>query len=228
MDYGGGSGENMAEAFSGGPLNLTMFPSVDAAAWNQALSGRTAKLIEFDRIQGDPYYIVAGDGSEPLLVAADPFSVREEPFPLDSLITRARVGNPDFSIVESQMLSEVDSYYYARDPVPPLPVLRVKYGDPDETWFYIDPQMSQVVARYTRRDRLVRWLYNGFHSLDFSFWYYNRPLWDVGVILLSLGGIASSGIGLFIGIKRLIRKARRVARSVRAVQTPQMTNEPNR
>jgi uncharacterized membrane protein YedE/YeeE len=32
-------------------------------------------------------------------------------------------------------------------------------------------------------------------------------LWDIAVITLCLGGLASSGIGLFLGAKRLLRMA---------------------
>ena len=101
--------------------------------------------------------------------------------------------------------NEYDAYYYSQDGARPLPVLRVKFGDPDSTWFYIDPRLSQVTGRFTRFNRMERWLYKGFHSLDFSFWYYNRPLWDIGVILLSLGCIVFSGIGFFFGVKGLLR-----------------------
>jgi hypothetical protein len=103
------------------------------------------------------------------------------------------------------MLTTYDSYYYSRDGLAPLPVLRVKLGDRDRTWLYIDPRMSQLVGRVHRLDRVERWLYNGLHSLDFSFWYYKRPLWDIGMILLSLGGLATSAIGLFLGVKRVVR-----------------------
>ena len=68
--------------------------------------------------------------------------------------------------------------------------------------------MSQLVGRVHRLDRAERWLYNGLHSLDFSFWYYQRPLWDVGMILLSLGGLTTSAIGLFLGLKRIVRGLR--------------------
>ena len=43
-----------------------------------------------------------------------------------------------------------------------------------------------------RRSRLERWLYDGLHSLDFPFLYYQRPLWDAVLILLSIGGIVST------------------------------------
>jgi hypothetical protein len=65
--------------------------------------------------------------------------------------------------------------------------------------------MSQAVASFTRRQRLQRWIYHGFHSLDFGFWYGSRPLWDIGVITLSLGGTMLSVIGVVIGYRRLWR-----------------------
>ena len=113
-------------------------------------------------------------------------------------------------IVESQLLADYDAYYYDRDRDAPLPVLRVKFDDPERTWVYVDPGMSQMVARFTRRQRVERWLYHGFHSLDFAFWYSQRPLWDIGVIALSIGGATSSAIGLFVGFRRLARYAKRL------------------
>jgi hypothetical protein len=50
-----------------------------------------------------------------------------------------------------------------------------------------------------------RWLFNGLHSLDFRFWYDKRPLWDIGMIVLSLGALAASAIGLVFGFRRLFR-----------------------
>ena len=117
------------------------------------------------------------------------------------------------------MLTTYDSYYYSRDGLAPLPVLRVKLDDPDRTWLYIDPRMSQLVGRVHRLDRAERWLYNGLHSLDFSFWYYRRPLWDVGMILLSLGGLTTSAIGLCLGLKRVVR-------GLRGVVTPSPQPDP--
>jgi hypothetical protein len=57
-------------------------------------------------------------------------------------------------------------------------------------------------------------VYNGLHSLDFSFWYDRRPLWDIGMITLCLGGFASSGIGLLLAVKRVRRGVTRTARSL--------------
>ena len=76
-----------------------------------------------------------------------------------------------------------------------------------QTWVYIDPAMSRIVSQVHRSSRVERWLYNGLHSLDFAFWYNKRPLWDIGMIVLLLGGLATSSIGLFLGIKRVRRSA---------------------
>ena len=148
-----------------------------------------------------------------LLVAANSLHTRYEPFSTESLMSRLKEAVPDVPILESEMLPEYDSYYYSRDMQAPLPVLRVKFDDPDKTWIYLDPQRSQLVAQIHRLDRVERWIYNGFHSLDFAFWYYS-PVWEVGVIVLSLGGIASSAIGMFIGFKRLFRATRRTVSGV--------------
>jgi hypothetical protein len=65
--------------------------------------------------------------------------------------------------------------------------------------------------------RWNRWLYHGFHSLDFPFMYYRRPLWDAVVILFSIGGIVLSATTLLPSWRRLIRHMRRVARWVSSV-----------
>jgi hypothetical protein len=89
-------------------------------------------------------------------------------------------------------------------------VLRVKFDDPLETWVYVDPAMSRPLAAIHRLNRVERWLYNGLHSLDFGFWYDRRPFWDVGMIVLCAGALASSSIGLYLGLKRVRRDAARL------------------
>ena len=221
---GPGTGEGIPQSLSGGAADLgSFFQEVDPEEWNAALGGRLAKEVEFVNIQGDPYYLIRGIEEHPLLIAANPgivsenlfenlfdiarspLAIRQETFSIESLMSRVSEGNPDVPIVASELLSEYDAYYYSQDGARPLPVLRVKFGDTDSTWFYIDPRLSQITGRFTRFDRVERRVYNGFHSLDFSFWYYNRPLWDIGVIVLSLGCLIFSGLGLFVGIKGVLR-----------------------
>jgi hypothetical protein len=72
--------------------------------------------------------------------------------------------------------------------------------------------MSQVVTRFTRRERLQRWIYHGFHSLDFNFWYYQGPVWQTTMVALNAGGALLSMIGVVIAVKRVSRGLRRLAR----------------
>jgi hypothetical protein len=216
------------DALTGGPVELERFPRFAAERWNALLAGRTLKEIEFRRIDDAPYYLARYTGpsaasdprrerlhqpypitgrSEPqhMLIDAGTLTPRTEPFPTGTLLARLRAAAPDASIVTHELLEGYDSYYYSRNGQAALPVLRVKFDDPLETWVYVDPELGQLVASVHRLHRVERWLYNGLHSLDFGFWYDRRPLWDIGMILLSLGALATSTIGFWLGFKRLKR-----------------------
>ena len=120
-------------------------------------------------------------------------------------MARVTQGNPDVPVAATAMLTNYDSYYHATERKLPLPVLRVKFDDPDATWFYTDPRMSQVVGRFTFRERLQRWIYHGLHSLDFDFWSYQGWAWTAAMVTLNIGGTLLSAIGVIIGIKRILR-----------------------
>lgn len=195
----GGTGNRIPAALRGGPLDLSTFEMLPGAG--------DLKEIDFLRIQGEPYYVTRSVDAQPQLISARSLQLRSEPFPVESLIERAKKGNPDVPVVETAVLSSYDAYYHATERRPPLPVLRVKFGDPDATWFYIDPKMSQVVGRFTRRQRLQRWIYHGLHSLDFNFWIYQGWVWTAVMVALCAGGTVLSAIGVLIGIKRLFRFA---------------------
>jgi hypothetical protein len=220
-------------ALTGGPVDLSEFPRMEPAAWAGLLGGRAVKEVEFLRIQDAPYYAVRHEGpsakeakrerlhqpyyvtgraeSNRMLVRADTLDVREAPFSTESLVARLEAAIPDARIIESTLLPEYDSYYYSRARQTPLPVVRIKFDDPGSTWVYIDPETSQVLSEVSRLSRVERWLYNGLHSLDFAFLYAHRPAWDVVMITLCLGGFTTSALGLFLGLRRTKRAARRLA-----------------
>jgi hypothetical protein len=170
---------------------------------------REHQRVGYERILGEPYFVVRStpteDGDSRSLVEARTLRVRKDPFVSDSLMSRVRETFADIPISEVRLLEGYDSYHYSRDRLAPLPILRVKFADPAGTWLYIDPVAGRLSGSLHRLERVERWIYHGFHSLDFAFWYYNRPAWDIGIILLSLGGLATSAIGLFVGTRRLWR-----------------------
>lgn len=223
--FGGG----LREAFTSNAGDLAAYPALTADALQTIADGKPVKEVEYVRIQDEPFFLVrrnpdAGAGTdirghEPYyairardaaqtVVNARTLQLHDRDFSADSLVARVKQAVPDTAVVNSELLTTYDSYYYSREGLAPLPVLRVKLDDPDRTWLYIDPRMSQLVGRIHRLDRVERWLWNGLHSLDFGFWYYKRPLWDIVMIFLSLGGLTTSATGLFLGLRRVVRGLR--------------------
>jgi len=134
-------------------------------------------------------------------------------FDRDTMLAAARAAMPDADVVDAAWLEEYDAYYYDRDVhhrALSLPVLRVRYADPQRTWLYLDPRRGAIVRKEERLTRVNRWLYHGLHSLDFPFLYYRRPLWDLVVITLSIGGIVLSATTLVPAVHRLRRHVRRI------------------
>jgi hypothetical protein len=84
--------------------------------------------------------------------------------------------------------------YDSHDGLKPLPVLRITYADRPQTWLY----------------------------LDFPFLYYKRPLWDLVVIVLSLGGIAISVTSALPAWRRLVRRSRAIG-TLRVDDRPRQT-----
>jgi hypothetical protein len=124
------------------------------------------------------------------------------------MLAAARDAMPGAVVADVRWLEEYDSYYYDRGRALSLPVLRVRYADPNATWLYLDPRRGAIVRKEERLTRLNRWLYHGLHSLDFPFLYYRRPLWDIVVIVLSLGGIVLSATTFAPGFHRVKRNLR--------------------
>lgn len=221
------------EELAGGGLAPGAFPEVDADRWSEgALPAASVRELRYRRILGEPYFALrtapsegaaregaggrsgsggAGGYGDDASAAPDGVLVHAEtlerarPVPDDVLLERVRSAHPAVEVEDAERLEAYDAYHYARDGAEPLPVLRVKMADPDRTWLYLDPASIELATRVDRLDRVERWLYHGLHSLDFGFWYDRRPLWDVGVIALLLGGLATSGLGLFLGVRRLRR-----------------------
>jgi hypothetical protein len=79
-----------------------------------------------------------------------------------------------------------------------------------QTRYYIDPRTARVVQTYDSSNWVNRWLYNGLHSLNFPWLYNYRPLWDIVVITLMLGGTALCVTSLVLAWRVLGRKLARV------------------
>jgi hypothetical protein len=128
-------------------------------------------------------------------------------FPDEAMWTIAKTAMPGIPMRDATWLTDYDSYYYDQYGTRPLPVLRIRYDDEYATWLYLEPSRGTMI-RQDRGGRIDRWLYHGLHSLDFPFLYRRRPLWDVVLIALSVGGLALSVTTLVPSWRRLARHAR--------------------
>jgi hypothetical protein len=184
-----------ATQFRGEPFWATeRAPSVsDAARWMDAGLLPRAPLPRLERL-----YVSAADPHSGVIAAFDREAMPEV----------ARAAMPDVPIRDAVWLEAYDGYYYDPRGSRPLPVYRVRYEDPDHTWLYFDPQRGALVQKSDRVSRQRRWLYQGFHSLDFPFLYFRRPLWDIVVIVLSIGGLVSAATTVIPAWRRLARHAR--------------------
>lgn len=208
---------------SGAKPNLRAFAGVDLDRAHFTLSARDAlsratfpvREIDVRLFDGHPYYVLrAANGGTGLMAADDPNvgSKPVEKIPESALVSAATRLMPAYNITRVTRLEHYDNYYYGRQPhnmsghiERRLPVLRVEFDDPGHTWVHLDPHTASVFNRLDHTSRVRRWLFNFLHSFDLRGFVDNRPLWDLTLILLSIGGLVLCVSGIVIGWRRLRR-----------------------
>jgi hypothetical protein len=195
------------DAVAGGPFTPGALTLERARIALAAFGSRPPKELELVQFQGEAYLRAERTVGGIVLASASAPHVSDA---LDhrAVEAAALAAMPGVGVQDVVWLNRYDAYYYNRAGALSLPVLRVRYADPVATWLYLDPRRGAIVRKEERLSRLNRWLYHGFHSLDFPFLYYRRPLWDAVVIVLSVGGILLSVTSLGAAYRRLRRHVR--------------------
>lgn len=207
--------------WTGGMMKPELFKSSPSQAVQLLNRDISVKEIHFTQLDGMPYYLAYQDENHTRLMSANADSAKPfEKFDHQPFLSMVQRLNPGTPVFESSLLNEYDNYYYSRHDEKHLPVLRVKMQTPQETWYYVDLKTGQVVLKHGKLSRLERWLYHGLHSLDFKWLVYKRPLWDVVVGLLILGGLTASSTGLVLTWKWVKRKmkSKKVGRGLSSVR----------
>jgi hypothetical protein len=101
------------------------------------------------------------------------------------------------------MMTQEDAFYFGHHGEVALPVYRVIVDDAELTRYYLDPVSGAVLRRADSNARWHRFLFAGLHRLDFTAGLRARPLWDVIMITLLLGGIGVSATGVYLAIRRI-------------------------
>ncbi len=207
-------GEHRA-AYRGSPTVAEAVDQIESpASLRRAMRDHpNARELVWQWLAGQPYqYVVSGDGQRRLL--SNPAHDSEHVGWADweeRGVAQLRAVMDGYSVSAIERLDAYDSYYYSHHQRwRPLPALRVRFNDRDNTWFHLDLESGELHNRLTYRARVQRWLYYGLHSLDFGFLIYNRPAWDLLVIALSLTGFTFAVSAVIIGWRRLeLRLGRR-------------------
>jgi PepSY-associated TM region len=206
-----GRGPNVANALRGGraqPLSAYAGRSPrDAIA---AVPDFDVKELVWTSFAGEPLYLATNGRGETRLIPMDD-DPRLTIDPEDVMrVVRAALGE---NLGELRVVDEYDAYYLDRRGDRPLPVVYARLNDAVATRYYIDPKTATVVGQYSARGWVNRWLYHGLHSLDFPWLYRYRPLWDIVVIGLMLGGTALCLTSLVMTWRVLARKMAVVIRA---------------
>lgn len=215
-----------ASAYQGGELRAEAFPlPVDEALRRFEQAGLRVHELEW-RLMGGQGYLIGYDaaGNSRLLSMADA-QVRHQ-FAPATLEQAARALWPQ-GRMRLEWLTAYDFYYYSRAEHSMLghldkrlPMLRVRFDDPAQTWLHLDPYSGALLGQLDSGTRSSRWLFALLHSWDWLPLLNNRPLWDVLLIVFSAGGLLLSLTGAVLGWRRLrrVKPTRGVARAALAVR----------
>ncbi|MYZ43593.1 PepSY domain-containing protein [Schauerella aestuarii] len=208
-------------------------PPLDVAAYRDARLDRAKSLTPLAAVEdhlrdthaapikeltwtvaaGQPFLLAQAENGRPAVFDG----VTAAPATIDATALRAAAARlrPHASIQAIDILPDYDTYYYAREAhamlghvEKPLPIWRVTFDDAQATWVYIDPHTGRIVQQTDARKRVGRWLFAFLHSWDALPLLTRRPLWDIVLIVLSVGGFALSATGVVIGWRRVKRKVR--------------------
>ena len=203
-----------SEVLQGGAL----VPGPELATPQALLAGANGDVRELRwvRTLGQPSVIArTGAGAAAVL---DARTGRPAPLSLDA-VRSAIPGLLDAAVVRIDTLPAYDLHYYARSAhtmtgggEKPLPILRAVFADEAGSWVHVDPATGAVLGRLDNGRRASRWLFAMLHSWDWLPLLTRRPLWDIVLVVLSLGGTALSVTGMVIGWRRLGLKLRQAGR----------------
>lgn len=182
------------------------------AQWLACTASAGTVEVLWQSVAGQPLAILLGGNAAPQVQLPATACPQTGELPADWLRREAerQGGGP---VQASERLSAYDFHYYARAQHTmgghlerPLPALRYRFSDAEATWITLDPATGSVVQRSTRAKRWQRVLFALFHSWDWLPLLERRPLWDLAMIVGSVGGVVVSLSGLILGWRRLQRR----------------------
>lgn len=212
-----GNNGAIAAQWRGAPTRA-VYPPLDLAALARA-SG-DARELQLDFVDAQPVVRVWSTDSRFALTPAG----RRLALSRADLTSAAHAAMHPHHIRSVERLTEPDVHWYGRWHSRPLPVWRVRFDDPADTWLHIDQMTGELVGQSSGSSRTYRWLFNFLHDFDLPWLLDRRPLRDPAMWLLLGLGTGMSVSGVVIGWRRLRRPAPgRPGRMAKPAAAPQMT-----
>jgi len=181
------------------------FVATDLGELAQSAAG--AREVAFTYLGGAPVLVASRSVDNRQLL--DGVSGTPAPLTQERIEGIARSAVSGGRLVRTERLERYDRYWYStgdpRSDARPLPVLRLVFDDPAQTWLHIDPATGQLLGQQGASSRTYRWLFAALHSFDLPLLLEYRPLRDVLMWVLSAAGLAVSVSGIVIGWRRLKR-----------------------
>jgi hypothetical protein len=157
----------------------------------RSLDTQTSPLDSAQARVKQDVFRVSGTATQPVSISEA--SIREKA----SVLSAA-------AIQSIERIEQYDLYYYGRRTAKALPIWRIKFDDPSQTWWHIDATSGELVGALNRSTRVERWLYYGLHSWDWQPVWNRRPwAWDVPMVAALLLGTAFSLTSVVIAWRRI-------------------------
>jgi uncharacterized iron-regulated membrane protein len=214
---GGGRGGDLARVEGQPPKWSDVRASVEAVRAQPAVA--TAVSVTMATLGSRLYWLATqSDGSVTRLDAAG------HPVPVSDTDLAEAAGRiaGAVGVAEQAMIDREDAYYFQRQDQFVLPVYRVILRDEEQTRYYLSPTTGSILQRADANGRWHRWLFGGLHRIDFTAWMRARPVWDILVLALMLGGLGVTATGLYLAVRRIrndvVTVSRLLARRGAAVQ----------
>jgi hypothetical protein len=187
----------VAEALGGGTPPLSSFAAKPPSqALQETGASFQARELWLTSVMGQSVYLATANPKHTLIVPVLGSPTTE--FDGKEIVDALRVAAKPFAITEVRLVTQYEFYYLDRHKVLPLPVILMRFSDPEESTYYIDPKTARIIEGYNSHSRWNRWLYHGLHSLDFPWLYKYRPSWDVLLLLLLTGGTSLCATSLLL------------------------------
>jgi hypothetical protein len=195
-----------------GDLDPTAFDARHPRDVLERLRDQSVKEVELSSFAGEAFYLARlADGETRVVPMQGEPRASFDQKDVVRVVSAAAEGR-----MTTRVLSQYDRYYLDRTRRLPLPVVLAEGTAGAQTRYYIDPKTARIIQTYDSSKWVNRWLYNGLHSLNFPWLYNYRPLWDIVVITLMLGGTALCVTSLVLAWRVLGRKLARVIQAKEA------------